>query len=192
MSTRSRQAWQFGDLLGVACDVEVRVEWTGRPGSGGWAGWVVQWCDGPTEAQMRAAAADVLPRAGGTCSTVATEASYSRSLTTVGEAIALLIWLERHPDDVPEVTAVSLVAARDEVSYPERADALTRRRARALLSRSPNGTVGYDVLRELAGHARCGSAAVPVWLDRVACAAVPEVVDLAAERARRRPEASAQ
>ncbi|MGH3565624.1 MAG: hypothetical protein ACRDRH_06250 [Pseudonocardia sp.] len=182
MSARSRQGWQFGEQLGATCGVEVRVEWLGRS-SGGWAGWIVQWCDGPTEVQMRAAAAAVVPRVGGSTSTV----DYSRNLTTVGDATALLIWLECHPDGASQVSAVSLVAARDEVSYPERADVRTLRRARALLSRSPSGIVGYEVLRELARHARGGWAQVPVWLDEVACARVPDVIDLAGERVRRRP-----
>lgn len=181
MSARSRQGWQFGEQLGAACGVEVRVEWLGQP-SGGGAGWVVQWCDGPTEAQMRAAAATVVPQVDGSAGAV----DYSRNLTTVGEATALLIWLECHPDGAVQVGAVTLVAARDEVSYPERADAQTRRRAGALLSRSPSGTVGYEVLCELARHARGGWSGVPVWLDEVAGTATPDVIDLAAERARRR------
>jgi hypothetical protein len=188
VSTTSREAWRFGELLSKACGVEVTVEWSGRPAPGTWGGWVVQWCDGPTESEMRATAAEILPGAGGANSTVAAELSYGRRLSNLHEATALLLWLERHPDEAPQVTAVSLVAARDEVSYPERADARTQRRARALLDHSPSGTLGYEVLRELAGHARCGWPAVPAWLDKVACAAAADVVDLAAERARRRDQ----
>ena len=132
---------------------------------------------------MRGIAAAVLPAAGGSGSTAA-ELSYCRRLSAFGDATALLVWLRRH-SGAAEVSAVSLVAARDEVSYPERADAATLRRARTLLGRSPSGTVSYDLLRELAGHARGGVEEVQRWLDDVDRAATG-VVDLAAERARRR------
>ena len=183
MSATARQAWRFAELLGTACGVEVTVACSGRPGGGTWGGWVVQWSDGPTEAEMRGIAAAVLPAAGGSGSTAA-ELSYCRRLSAFGDATALLVWLRRH-SGAAEVSAVSLVAARDEVSYPERADAATLRRARTLLGRSPSGTVSYDLLRELAGHARGGVEEVQRWLDDVDRAATG-VVDLAAERARRR------
>lgn len=132
---------------------------------------------------MRRVAADTLPCPDGSSGPVpAAELSYSRCLSTLGEATALLIWLERHPDVLRDIGAVHLVAARDEVAYPERVDDVLRRRARALLCRSPSGTVGYEVLRELSGPGRRGWVAVQEWLDGPA----PMVVDLAAERARRR------
>lgn len=183
MSTMSWQAWRYGELLGDACGVPVRLEWSGRPTGGLWGGWLAQWRDGPTEAQMRAIAADVLPRLDGDVPP-AQELSYSRCLSTTGEATALLLWLERHPEALSDVGAVHLVAARDDVSQPERADGLTLARARSLLLRSPSGTLGYEVLRELAGRARCGWPAVLTWLDDGLD--LPTVVDLAAERARRR------
>jgi hypothetical protein len=185
VSTVSGQAWRCGELLAVATGVPVRLAWSGRPTggcSGAWGGWVVQWRDGPTESQMRSVAADRLPGAGvGLC---VADLSYGRCLSSSGEAIALLLWLEGHPDALREVGAVHLVAARDEVPYPERACEVTQARARALLTRG-GGTLGYEVLRELAGRGRCGWAAVAAWLD--AGPAAP-IVDFAAERARRRPE----
>lgn len=183
MSTVSRQAWRYGELLGAACGVPVRLEWSGRPTGGRRGGWVVQWRDGPTEAQMRAVAAEVLFPAGD-APRPTDELTYSRCLSIPGEATALLLWLERHPEALGDVGAVHLVAARDEVPYPERADALTLARSRSLLLRSRTGTLGYEVLRELAGRARSGWAAVVAWLD--AGPEVSAIVDLAAERARRR------
>jgi len=181
------QAWRYSELLGAACGVDVQLVWSGRPIDGAWGGWVVQWRDGPTETQMRTVATNTLPAepcvATGSIPPAA-ELSYSRCLSTVGEATALLIWLEGHPEALRAVGAVHLVAARDDVPYPERADDLTRRRADALLGRSTSGAVGYDVLRELAGRGRCGWASVTSWLD-AGCAA-PMVADLASERARRR------
>ncbi|MGE3286391.1 MAG: hypothetical protein AB7J32_09840 [Pseudonocardia sp.] len=178
MSTRSWQAWRCGELLGAASGTEVRLTWSGRPGAGAWSGWVVQWHDGPTEEQMRQTAADLLGPVEGPR---ADELSYGRCLSAEGEAIALLLWLQGHPRALRSVGAVHLVAARDEVAYPERADADTRARAAELLARG-RGSLGYEVLRELAGHARCGWAGVTAWLD----GPMTPVVDLAAERARRR------
>jgi len=181
VSRVSGQAWRCGELLTAACGVPVRLAWSGRPAGGctGRGGWVVQWRDGPIESQMRAVAADRLPRADvGLC---VEDLSYGRCLSTCGEAIALLVWLEGHPDALREVGAVHLVAARDEVPYPERACEGTQARARALLARG-GGTLGYEVLRELAGRGRCGWAAVTAWLDT----GPAPIVDLAAERARRR------
>ena len=182
MSRVSDQARRCGELLTGACGVPVRLAWSGRPAggcSGQWGGWVVQWRDGPTESQMRAIAADCLaPADVGLC---VSDLSYSRCLSPCGEAIALLRWLEGHPDALREVGAVHLVAARDEVPYPERACADTHARARALLARG-GGTLGYEVLRELAGRGRCGWVAVTAWLDT----GPTPIVDLAAERARRR------
>lgn len=184
MSTMSGQAWRYGELLGAACGVQVQLEWSGRPTGGVWGGWVVQWRDGPTEARMRAHAGDLLPRSPEPpAAAPAAELSYSRSLSPLGEAAALLLWLKHHPDALTEIGAVHLVAARDEVPYPERADDLTVTRARALLARSPSGALGYDVLRELAGRGRYGWAAVASWLDTEMRGSV---VDLSAERSRRR------
>ncbi|MGQ0576717.1 MAG: hypothetical protein ACT4RN_21325 [Pseudonocardia sp.] len=183
MSTMSWYAWRCGELLGAVSGVRVRLAWSGRPAGGMWGGWVVQWCDGPTEAQMRALATQRLDGLDSAGPVPADDLSYGRCLSTTGEAAALLIWLERHPSALREVGAVHLVAARDEVPYPERADERTRARARALLARG-HGTLGYEVLRELARHARCGWPAVLRWLDR-GCVG-PGVVDLAAERERRR------
>ncbi|MGD9531998.1 hypothetical protein [Pseudonocardia sp.] len=178
MSTRSWDAWRCGELLGAATGTEVRLTWSGRPGTGAWSGWVVQWHDGPTEAQMRATAAELLAVGVGP---PADELSYGRCLTAEGEAVALLLWLAAHPRALRSVGAVHLVAARDEVPYPERADDDTRARAVELLARG-GGRLGYEVLRELARHARCGWAEVTAWLD----GPVAPVVDLGAERARRR------
>lgn len=178
MSSRAWQVWRCGELLGAASGTEVRLEWAGRPGTGPWSGWVVHWHDGPTETQMRATATGLFATGEGPPTD---ELSYSRCLTTEGEAVALLLWLEAHPQAQREVGAVHLVAARDEVPYPERADADTQARAAALLARG-GGSLGYDVLRELARHARCGWPAVTAWLDGPAAV----VVDLAAERDRRR------
>lgn len=187
MSTVIGQAGRYGELLGAACGVQVRLAWSGRPTEGAWGGWVVQWCDGPTEVQMRALATDTLPvPRGGAPQASAGELSYSRRLSTQGEASALLIWLECHPDVLGAVGAVHLVAARDEVPYPERSDDRTRRRAQALLDRSPSGMLGYEVLSELAGRGRCGWAAVVAWLDGCRHGQAPAVVDLATERTRRR------
>ncbi len=190
MSTVSGQAGRYGELLGAACGVQVRLAWSGRPAVGVWGGWVVQWRDGPTEEQMRAAATDILPPKQG-CSPAsvaapAAELSYSRRLSAEGAASALLIWLECHPDALRAVGAVHLVAARDEVPYPERADDRTRHRAQALLGRSPSGMLGYEVLSELAGHGRCGWAEVAAWLDGWRHDQASAVVDLATERMRRR------
>lgn len=179
MSTISWRAWRYGELLTAACSVQVRLEWSGRRCGGQWGGWVVQWHDGPTEAGMRAAVRD-LPYVDGPAPT-ADELSYGRCLSSQGEAIALLLWLAAHPDALREVGAVHLVAARDEVAYPERADECTQARARALLARG-GGALHYEVLRELAGRARSGWPVVTAWLD----AGRGEVVDLAAERERRR------
>jgi len=179
----ARQALRCEELLGAACGVRVRMEFSGRPAPGLWGGWVVQWCDGPTEAQMRAVAAQVLPPTGDR-TPPADQLSYGRCLSTVGEATALLMWLEAHPEALVGIGAVHLLAARDEVPYPERADGLARARSRSLLRRSPSGTLGYDVLLELATRGHRGWGTVLAWLDTAADP--PPVVDLAVERARRR------
>lgn len=180
MSTMSREARCYGELLGAAAAAHVRLKFTGGPAPG-WAAWVVQWHDGPTEAQMRALAARVLPRPT-PGALLADQLGYCRCLSTVGEATALLMWLRAHPDALADVCAVHLVAARDEVPYPELADELIRIRARALLLRCPSGTVGYEALRALAARARGGWGAVTAWLD----AGSDAPIDLGAERLRRR------
>lgn len=174
---RSWQVRRAGELLGAACGVEVRLHRVGRAHAGPWGDWVVHWHDGPTEGQMRRAARRLLPGGGPR----ADELGYSRSLSTQAEAAALLLWLADHPSALRAVGAVHLVAARDDVPYPERADEPTRSRADALLLHG-GGRLGYEVLSELAGRARGGWPAVTRWLDTPAA----PVVDLAAERVRRR------
>lgn len=183
MSTRSRDAALLAQALTQHTAVPVMVTYHGHA-QGRAGGWHVEWCDGPTDTTMR----ELVTKLGLAHSIRCPIRAYDRASTDLAEACALLARVASAPELATRVGTVLAADAYRTASYPEAADAQTRRRAEALLSLSPHRTLELDVLDRLREHATTtgGWVGVLAWLDGIAAAAQDlDVVDLTIVRRRR-------
>jgi hypothetical protein len=175
MSSATRRAARLADQLARHVGVGVEVDWLCVRGEDCF---VVTWRDGPDETSLHELAAR-------TAGVASTQVCCVRELTPIASACALLLWLLQHPDHLESVSALTLLTARSQVSYPERAPNTVVELAQALIAVSPNGRLDEETLALLAPHAQEGWAALTGWLQGMARA--DDVIDLDVERRRRRP-----
>lgn len=188
MSARSAQAARLGYELARTLGLRrVEVRWSGQKKSGSFGGWRVEWTDGPTVPQMRllvgrhAARYPAVPVA---------DLGYDRCRTPLGEAVALLLYVDRDRDWIADLVTPLVLSAYDAIAWPERADEVWQNRARALLRYTPDPgppVVTAHAVRALAAHARTGWEDALARLDRLAAEHVAltegsNVIDLASRR----------
>ncbi|WP_306358877.1 MULTISPECIES: hypothetical protein [unclassified Nocardia] len=163
MATRSRQASQLARALTERTGVDVRLGYHGTRRDA-WGGWHVEWCDGPTTADMRAHVARLAARLPGIASA---DLRYTRGSSSVGEMVALLLWLDAAPHEIPFLSGWSLHEAHASAAYPEQADEAWQRRGRALqaLAATSGTAAAIDTLSRRAGLDWRGALE---WLDELA------------------------
>ncbi|WP_433597945.1 hypothetical protein ACQPXH_19330 [Nocardia sp. CA-135953] len=158
---RSRQAWQLSRALTERANVDVRIEYHGARRDS-YGGWHIQWCGGPVASDMRGHVAALAARYP---LIAAAHLEYVRGYTDLDEAVALLLWLDANPHEIPFLSVWTAREALAECGYPEDADEVWQARGRALLALSPAGTVGASAVDVLRRHAGVGWGNALAWLD---------------------------
>ncbi|WP_433733523.1 hypothetical protein ACQP0C_15070 [Nocardia sp. CA-129566] len=164
----SCRARQLENQLTERTRTSVRLEYHDSIAARGRA-WHIHWTDGPTGQQMLTLAASL---AENIPSIDIARVRLARSHTALGEAVAVLVWLNEDIDRAEFFPAVWPEFARDHVSYPNRGE-LWSRRGEALLSMTRGG-VDLSVCRAIDARIRTeGWASVLEWLDGIALGEKP-------------------
>src|SRR5690606_12897926 len=90
--------------------------------------WAMDWCDGPTEDEVRGA----LSRLAAGLPAV-TSLRLRRGSTSLGEAVSLLMWIDADPARLADLSVWTRREAVAATRYPERAPEAWTARARRLL-----------------------------------------------------------
>ncbi|SNY83792.1 hypothetical protein SAMN04244553_3565 [Nocardia amikacinitolerans] len=161
MTSRSRQAGQLAYRLCQRTGCHVECNYLG-PRRDSYGGWRIEWCDGPTEVEMRQHVADLaapLPA-------IATaDLRYGRGDTDQARAVALLLWLDEHRADARHLGWNLAYEVYRETSYPNRADDIWQARAKTLLRATRHGVMSDEALALLREHATVGWDSTLAWLD---------------------------
>jgi hypothetical protein len=167
-ANRSRHARQLAAQLSERTRTTVRLDYHDSIGNSGRA-WHIHWSDGPTWQQMLTLAASL---AEDFPSIDVARVRPARSHTALGEAVAVLLWLNEDIDRANFFPAVWPEFARDHVSYPNRGEVWSRR-GEAVLSMTRGG-VDLSVCRAIDARIRAaGWAGVLEWLDGIALGEKP-------------------
>jgi hypothetical protein len=182
MSARSTQSARLAyELAGDIGLRRVDIRWSGTKRRGNWGGWRVEWTDGPTMRRMREF---IETRAAQFPAVLVADLGYDRGSTDLAEVIALLVYVDRNRNWVTRIECPLLLLGYDEVDWPERADEVWQKRARALLRYARPPITRAGAVNILGTHARSGWAAALAWLDQLVAEHAAEdqalnVVDLA-------------
>lgn len=129
MTARSRQAAQLARLLAERTGRAVRSSYDG-PRQAQYGGWHLEWTDGPTTETMRTLVGEYISRFP---DLEVAEFRFSRSRTTLADAVALLLWLDTDCDAVMRYDPVFWFGlALDRIDNPDRAPEVWQARARTL------------------------------------------------------------
>ncbi|MGW4125476.1 hypothetical protein [Nocardia sp. NPDC004711] len=125
---RSRQSWKLSYALTERTGVEVRIEYHGARRDS-YGGWHIQWGDGPTAETMRGHVATL---AGQYPAIASAHLEYVRGYTDHSQAVALLLWLNANPREIPFLSRWSVIEAHNQTDYPGPAEEKWQQRGRAL------------------------------------------------------------
>lgn len=159
--SRSRDAYRLARTLDASSGVTVAVTWSGSSRRDAYSGWLVQHVDGPTVPTMRQLVAEALTKFPSFCDA---QINCHRATTDLSEALALMAWLEEHPDDALSLRSWSSQDAYDVTEYPERITGSARRRAVALCSL---GVMDLDTWEQVRHYGSLGYPALCCWLDGI-------------------------
>src|SRR5437660_6266115 len=119
MSARSMQVCKLGYELAQDLGLRrVEIRWSGTKQRGGFGGWRVEWTDGPTVPRMKTL---IEKRAGRFPSVPVADLGYDRCSTNLGEAIALLLYVDRDRSWVDRIECPLLLWGYDTIDSPEQA-----------------------------------------------------------------------
>lgn len=190
MSARSVQARKLGYELAAHLGLRrVEVRWSGERKTGSFGGWRVEWTDGPTVPSMQTLVEQHAERYPAVS---VADLGYDRCQTSLGEAVALLLYVDRDRSWADCIGTPLVPSAFDAIEWPERADQVWHDRAHALLRHTHDsnrsGVTAYAV-SALARHARTGWDNALAWLDHLIAEHAAQsdgsnVVDLASRRER--------
>jgi hypothetical protein len=187
MSARSAQARRLGREVARQLGLRrAEIHWAGRKADS-FGGWRLEWTDGPTVPAMRTL---VQRYAEQSPAVPVAELGYDRCRTSLAEAIALLLFIDRDRSWVDCIEIPLMLSAYDVIDWPERADQVWQDRAQALLRHTPDrgrSVVTSYAVRAFASQARIGWDHALEWLDRLVVerdelTRASNVVDLACRR----------
>lgn len=165
--SRSRQLHRLAYTLSERIGGKVEFVYDGPRTKSGDGGWIVQWAEGPTSDQMRELVARVAEQVS---AGALPELRYSRSMSSHGEAVTLLLWLQEDPNHADFHESGAADIASSAVGYPDRADEIWHRRADALLqldTATGGGQLAIAAVRTLLSRIRDdGWQSTLLWLDR--------------------------
>lgn len=185
MSARTTQVCKFGYELAQDLGLRrVEIRWSGSKKRGSFGGWRVEWTDGPTVPRMKTL---IEKRAGRFPAVPVADLGYDRCSTNLGEAIALLLYVDRDRSWVDRIECPLLLWGYDTIDSPEQADEVWQNRARALLRYARRPITTASAVNLLGRHARAGWDNALAWLDQLAVeeaaqAEASNVVELATWR----------
>jgi hypothetical protein len=166
--SRSRQLHYLAHTLSERIGCKVEFVYDGPRTKSGDGGWIVQWAEGPTSDQMRELVARVAEQVS---AGALPELRYSRSMSSHGEAVTLLLWLQEDPNHADFHESGAADIASSVVGYPNQADEIWHRRADALLrlDTATGGLLAIASVRTLLSRIHDGGwPSALLWLDSLA------------------------